>query len=244
MKIRLHAKNRSLTLAVSLRRDGSMGFVTARVGERIVEKNRRRFFHPLGVVSSRVVRAHLMHGNRVVVVRGKLHGRPRADGLVTNQPGTFLAVTIADCFPVFLYDSEFSAVGIAHAGWRGVTSGVVVKTVRALSGAYAIRPQELHATIGPGIQQCHFEIKKEALSKFRQYSAFIRRQKGKIFVDLVGIIMRQLEESGVLKDHIRAVSSCTYHAPVHYFSYRRDHNSDFPNGFGSMLAVIGIQKRD
>lgn len=220
-----------------------MGFVTPRVHKRVVEKNRKRFFRALGVSSSCVVRAHLLHGNRVLVVRGRAGGRPDADALVTNQPGIFLAVTIADCFPVFLYDRGLSAVGIVHAGWRGVTKGVVLKAVRAFARAYAIRPRELRAVIGPGMQRCHFEITKEILPKFSQYAAYIHRRRGKFFVDCAGIIARQLEESGVSRNHIRAVSSCTYHAPAHYFSYRRDRNADFPNGFGSMIAVIGMQKR-
>lgn len=243
MKIRLHTKNRHLILAVSLRRDGSMGFITPQVNKHMVEKNRKRFFRALGVSSSRVVRAHLLHGNRVAVVRGRTGGRPNADALVMNQLGKFLAITIADCFPVFLYDRGFSTVGIAHAGWRGVTKGVVLKTVRAFSDAYAIRSRELRAVIGPGMHRCHFEITKEILPKFAQYAAYIHRRRGKIFVDLSGIIALQLEESGVSRNHIRMISSCTYHAPAHYFSYRRDHNSDFPNGFGSMIAVIGAQKR-
>lgn len=220
-----------------------MGFITLLANKRVVEKNRKRFFRALGVSSSRVVRAHLLHGNRVAVVRGRTGGRPKADALVTNQPGTFLAVTVADCFPVFLYDRALSSVGIAHAGWRGATKGVISKTVRAFADAYAIRPLELRAVIGPGMQHCHFEITKEILPKFAQYAQYIHRRRGKIFVDLSGIIARQLEESGVSRNHIRVMPSCTYCAPAHYFSYRRDHNSDFPNGFGSMIAVIGTQKR-
>lgn len=243
MKIRFHTKNRRLVCAVSLRRDGSMGFVTPRADKRVVEKNRKHFFRTLGVSSSRVVRARLLHGNRVVVVRDSIDRRPDADALVTNQQGIFLAVTIADCFPVFLYDRGLSVVGIAHAGWRGVTKGVVSKTIHAIDRAYAVHPEKLHAVIGPGMQRCHFEITKEVLPKFAKYPAHIKRRNGKFFADLAGIIARQLEESGVLRNHIRAVSSCTYHAPAHYFSYRRDRSPDFPNGFGSMIAVIGTQKR-
>lgn len=175
-------------------------------------------------------------------MRGRTSGRPHADVLVTNQPEIFLAVTIADCFPVFLYDRGFSAVGIAHVGWRGAMKGVVLKAVRAFVDAYAIRPRELRAVIGPGMQCCHFEITKEVLPKFSQYAAYIHRRRGKIFVDLSGIIARQLETGGVSRNHIRVMLSCIYCAPAHYFSYRRDHNPDFPNGFGSMIAMIGIRK--
>src|SRR5262249_21461425 len=54
---------------------------------------------------------------------------PEADAAVTHLPGRVLAVLTADCMPVFLAADDGTAVGLAHAGWRGLAGGVVEATI-------------------------------------------------------------------------------------------------------------------
>src|SRR5690606_15998658 len=87
------------------------------------------------------------HGADVVVVEapGDQAGA-RADGAVTAAVGAALVIRAADCAPIALLADE--AVGIAHAGWRGLLAGVVERTVEALRGLGATR---IEARIGPCI---------------------------------------------------------------------------------------------
>ena len=46
-----------------------------------------------------------------------------ADGHVTSTRGLLLAVSIADCVPIFVVDADRQAIALLHAGWRGVAGG-------------------------------------------------------------------------------------------------------------------------
>ena len=76
----------------------------------------------------------------------------RYDALIANEPGTVLAVTVADCVPVFFVDVEEVAFGVAHAGWRGVFGGIVRKTVTAMIEEFGTKPGNLLVGTGPAIR--------------------------------------------------------------------------------------------
>ncbi len=95
---------------------------------------------------------HQVHGADVVEVAkpGERAGAT-ADALVTTVPGAVLAVAVADCAPVVLIGSragEACAVGVAHAGWRGLAAGIVDRSVTAMIDLGAA---EVFALIGPCI---------------------------------------------------------------------------------------------
>ena len=48
---------------------------------------------------------------------------PAADASVTARPGRVLAVMVADCLPVVIADDAGRVLGVAHAGWRGLSGG-------------------------------------------------------------------------------------------------------------------------
>jgi YfiH family protein len=76
-----------------------------------------------------------------------------ADAAVTSALGAPVAVHTADCVPLVLLADE--AVGVAHAGWRGLLSGVVEATVAAL-GDLGCDPVRIRAVIGPSVRpECY-----------------------------------------------------------------------------------------
>src|SRR5512135_1068999 len=94
-----------------------------------------------------------VHGRDVVVHDGRTD-LIRADAAVAKASGRVCAVLTADCLPVVLTDKRGVAVGIAHAGWRGLLQGVIEATVAAMGAAAA----ELQAWLGPAIGQDAFEV--------------------------------------------------------------------------------------
>src|SRR5438067_13348366 len=81
----------------------------------------------------------------------------------TDEPGVVLAVLIADCVPVLLVDPAARRIATVHAGWRGMTSGVIEATVRAMGGA----PDALMASIGPSTGPCCYEAGDDAAEAAR-----------------------------------------------------------------------------
>lgn len=95
-----------------------------------------------------------VHGADVVVVTepGE-HAGAAADAAVTAAPGCTLVVRTADCAPIVLLGE--GAVGVVHAGWRGLVAGVLeaaVAALRDLSGA------PVEARLGPCIHPCCYEF--------------------------------------------------------------------------------------
>jgi polyphenol oxidase len=102
-----------------------------------------------------------VHGNRVVVVESPgQHAGAEADAAVTATPGCVLAVQVADCAPIALVSS--SAVGVVHAGWRGLVAGVVAHAVDAMRDLGATG---IEAVVGPCIAASCYEFGSEDLDE-------------------------------------------------------------------------------
>jgi YfiH family protein len=149
---------------------------------------------------------------------------PEADAAFTTTPGVVVAVLVADCMPVLLADVEGRCVGVAHAGWRGVASGVIQSTVRAMQSAMGRSATELVAWLGPAIGRSHFEVGPEVLTAmvgalpaaaeaFQPYGAKYR-------ADLFALGRQALQQVGVTR--VYGGAECTYSAPERFYSFRRD----------------------
>ena len=160
----------------------------------------------------------------------------RADGAVTRVRGRVCAVLVADCLPVLFAARDGSAVGAAHAGWRGLAAGILENTVAALG----VPPAQLLAWIGPGIGQGHFEVGAEVRDAFLgtagtggpAAAAFLPNARGRWQCDLAALARLRLAALGLAQIH--GGQWCTFAEPENFFSYRRDARS------GRMAALIWL----
>ena len=164
-----------------------------------------------------------VHGARVVDAES-VGPAPEADASTAREPGTVCAIMVADCLPVLLTDSSGSVVGAAHAGWRGLASGVIENTVAAMA-ARGADTHDLLAYIGPGIGPDAFEVGDDVYEACvardaGDARAFRRRGEGKWLADLPWLARRALERCGVAK--IAGGTLCTYSDASRFYSYRRD----------------------
>ena len=155
---------------------------------------------------------------------------PRADAAVSRRPGTVLAVLVADCLPVLFAARDGSAIGAAHAGWRGLAAGVLEATVAALSSSAA-----LQAWLGPSIGPAHFEVGAEVREAFVSHdreaaTGFSANARGRWQADLAALAHARLSRLGV--ESISAEQGCCFAEPQRFFSYRRDGTT------GRMAALI------
>lgn len=96
-----------------------------------------------------------VHGDEVHVVEKPAdHCGSVGDALVTAVSGAVLCVQTADCAPV-VFLSKGGAVGVAHAGWKGLEAGILQNTVAALRSLVG---GEVTAKLGPCIHSCCYEF--------------------------------------------------------------------------------------
>jgi YfiH family protein len=145
---------------------------------------------------------------------------------------------IADCLPVLLCDRAGTTVAAAHAGWRGLSAGVLESTVAAMG----CEPSKLLAYLGPAIGPQAFEVQADVLDAFtrahpRASECFRARPvpagtPSKWLADLYGLARQRLAGIGV-----RAVyggAGCTFSEPTRFFSHRRDRRT------GRQAALIWL----
>ena len=212
-----------------------------------VAENRARAAGQLGLSSDRLLTVHQIHSTRVLTVtEGGLWrspGAPRADAMVTRQPGIALGVLSADCAPVLLADAEAGVIGGAHAGWRGALEGVVEATVTAMEALGAER-RRIHAAVGPCIARESYEVGPEFpapfLARDGENEAFFTAsaRQGHYMFDLPGFLLRRLRLLGV------AVAEDSGHDTRgndrHFFSYRRntlEGIGDYGRGLSAIMLV-------
>ena len=230
--------------------------------------------------------AHVAH-NRDVVARAigatpvylkQVHGRhvlrltdadtraglplQEADASVTTEPGIACAVQAADCLPVLFAAPGARAVGAAHAGWRGLSGGVLEATLSAVCEAAACAPQDVVTWLGACIGPNRFEVGADVLQAFGAGAGsprFTPRRRAagedagenavegaresvgeaagepKWLADLAGLARDRLLAAGVRE--VAGGRWCTVGEPSRFFSYRRDRVT------GRMAAFVWIERR-
>ncbi len=146
-----------------------------------------------------------------------------ADAQVTTLKKVALAVLTADCLPVLFTSDTGSIIACAHAGWRGLSGGIIADTVEALD----VAPSHIIAWFGPCIGQEKFEVgdlvRTEFVEQNPEYSLFFLpsgKFDNKYFASLQDIAFFQLKQLGV--KHISYDSTCTFTDKERFYSYRRD----------------------
>ena len=161
-----------------------------------VIENRRLFFGALHIGLDELAFPMQCHSNSVRVIQ-TWGGYENCDGLVTNEFGVFIAISVADCVPIFLFDPVTRTVAGIHAGWRGTSSGIVKNAIALMTAEYGIDPKNLVAFLGPAAGKCCYEVGKEVAGTFDP-EFLLKGESGKWKLDLKGANMRQMTAAGVL----------------------------------------------
>jgi YfiH family protein len=179
-----------------------------------------------------------VHGATIIAAASLRDGRRvEADGVIAVDANDAPVVMAADCAPVWLFDPFRRIVALLHAGWRGVSAGVIEAGVRAAteSGAEAHR---IVAAIGPHLQACCFEVGPEVAALFaghtRPAAALIieRRRNDSVALDLSSAIAARLRAAHASTIH--AALACTRCRADILHSYRRNGKG------GPLMGAIGF----
>lgn len=149
---------------------------------------------------------------RGVVTPGTVYDH--CDGLWSDVPGQGMLLLTADCLPIALVreNGDRPAIGILHAGWRGLLAGIVSAGVRALGGGM------LAAAIGPSIGPCCYEVGEEVAAPFQEAFGVDVVRDGRL--DLWMAAERALRAAGCRR--VERFDLCTACDGDRFFSHRRD----------------------
>jgi polyphenol oxidase len=181
----------------------------------------------LGPVGPRFATAAQVHGSRVVVHGTAWEGWLRvrgADGHVAVERGTGLAVTVADCVPVFIAHPA-GAIALLHSGWRGTEARIVEYGIDALARR-GFSARELLIHLGPAICGACYEVSAEIFGRLTG-----RTVEAPATVDLRALIAGHARAVGV-----RQISTSPYCTRCHndrFFSHRA---GDAGRQLGVMIA--------
>jgi len=200
--------------------------------QEIVEENRNFFFNTLGLNKENVAYQKQVHGDTIShVSKGGFLGE--SDAMITDKPGLGLAISIADCVPVFIYDYKNKLIAGVHSGWRGSSKNILHKTLIKLNTEFNSSPENLVAYLGPSIKQNNYEVGKEVADLFD--GKYVKHQNGKLFLDVAGFNYDVLIQFGVKKENVQQSGLCTFAMDNLLHSYRRDGEKS-----GRSFGVIAI----
>ncbi len=194
----------------------------------IVEENRLAFFNELGISGSIVLQGQTHSDNVTIVETGCF--LENNDALITDKKNLALAVSLADCTPILIYDREKKVIAAVHSGWRGTEKKILLKTLQKLKEVFNSKPENLITYIGPSICQEHYEVGEEVAGKFDL--KYVKNSDGKYYLDVALCNYDMLTDFGVPEKNIDYSNLCTFEEN-YLHSYRRDGNKS-----GRMLAVI------
>jgi YfiH family protein len=215
-----------------------------------VLRNRGRLAAALGV--DRLTIAAQQHTNRVAVVSRASAGRghdgvadsvsafPATDALITDVPGTALAVLVADCAPVVLFDPVQRTIGVAHCGRAGTVRGMLPNTVESMAETFGSAPGDLLVGIGPAIRAESYEIgdaeAAEVTAAFGSDAAALLKptRPGHCTLDMVGGLRIQLRRTGVKDANVYDMGIDTRTTADEFFSHRAAR----PSGRFAAVAVL------
>lgn len=198
-----------------------------------VDNNRKDFFEAIGLTVESVGYQRQIHSDIVQVI-GCGGDNGASDALITNNKNLGLAIAVADCTPIFIYDKINKVIAAVHSGWQGTEQKILLKTLVMLQKDHSSNPENMIVYIGPSISQANYEVGKEFAEKFDR--TYLEPKGDKYLLD-IGIINYQiLLDFGIPKNQIQKSDLCTYEFSTLLHSYRRDGNTS-----GRSLGVIAIK---
>lgn len=218
-----------------------------------VLQNRRFLSEAIGIDLIKFTFANQCHSANVTIVSDAQRGKgalekdsalENTDGMVSNVKNICLAIQVADCVPILLYDPVQNVIAALHAGWRGALKKIAPEAVSKMIQNYGSRAEEIYAGLGPANGPCCYEVGDDVYREARVSLVSLKdvilpsKKEGYYIFDQWTANVKQLIDAGLKREHIEVSDTCTQCHADTFFSSRAD------NGVtGRFLAGIMLKKR-
>lgn len=184
----------------------------------IVKENRKIFYENLGLSEETVAFQKQIHSDIITIVdKGGNCGE--SDAMITVKKNLGLAISVADCVPIFIYDKSKSLISAVHSGWRGTEKKILLKTLEKLKDDFNSKPENLIVYLGPSISQVNYEVGTEVAEKFNK--KYLIPKENKFLLDVAQVNYDILVKFGVKKSNIQKSELCTFEMNEFLHSYRK-----------------------
>ena len=200
----------------------------------LVKANKDKLCQMLGFGREQLYKSKQVHGTSVKYVTSGGYDEGY-DALITDQQNVLLAVTVADCVPILLYDEEHKAIAAIHSGWKGTEGNIINNTLLAMATSFGTHTLRIKAFIGACISGKNYEVGEDVASHFDAVFYSPSRNANKYMLDLKMVCKSQLQEAGVPEKSIEVSHYCTFEHNDLFYSHRKEKGKT-----GRMLAVIGM----
>ena len=180
-----------------------------------------------------VIYARQIHATTVLVHdtpdTGVCEADGPADGHATSTAGLLVAITVADCVPVYVVDAEKRSVALLHAGWRGAAAGILAVGISVLSERWQSEAEDLWVHLGPAICGACYEVGPEVFEALGRPPP-----PGRAPVDVREVLVSQARAIGVRAAQISVSNDCTLCGESKFFSHRGGRSE-------RQSAVLGVR---
>ncbi|MDR2900082.1 MAG: peptidoglycan editing factor PgeF [Treponema sp.] len=207
---------------------------------------REAFYKSQGYKPAQCFACTQVHSRKVLLIDETTpNNYPEGDGLITMEPHIALSVTVADCLPVFLYDTKSGATGILHSGWKG--TGIVKVAIEMMNHSFGSEAKNIAAVLGPCIQACCYQVDEERANQFEAEFGSLKssyplgsvtkrvkapdENRDLCYLNLQAANAALLEEAGV--EHLAYTKDCTF-MDERFGSFRREGKT-----YTRMAALVG-----
>ncbi len=233
--------------AFSAKTDGNMALHTGDDPENVIQR-RQAFLEALDLPLNNLVAGVQTHSVNVRTITRQSAGAgarnlatalPDTDAFITRESGVILAIFTADCLPVFIYDPVTSAIGLAHAGWRGTLKGIAAKTLEEMVAVFHTDPAQCWVAIGPAIGTECFTVAEDVAQQFSAvFPETVSSNSANHRVDLSEFNRRLLRLLGVPGEQIIGSGLCTSCLRDDFYSYRAGNQTT-----GRMMGIISLRDK-
>ncbi len=167
-----------------------------------------------------------IHGDDVIVVNKFPKEKLSGDSFIAYKKNIPLAIKVADCQGILIYDPVTEIIAAIHAGWKSLTKEIIKKTIHKMKKEFGANPKHLLVGISPSLGKCcaKFSDPKTELPEFMQ--PFVDNH----MVNLLSASKKQITDTGIPENQIEIINECTKCNPNKYFSHR--------NGDKGRMAVF------
>jgi YfiH family protein len=207
---------------------------------------REKFYQSQGFEVPLCYACTQVHSRKVFIIdRHTPNNCPEGDGLITLDSSIALSVTVADCLPVFLYDTVSGAMGMLHSGWKG--TGIVKAAIDMMHQSFGSEAKNIAAVLGPCIQSCCYQVDEERANQFETEFGSLKssyplgpvtkrikapdENRDLCYLNLQAANAALLEEAGV--EHLAYTKDCTF-MDNRFGSFRREGKT-----YTRMAALVG-----